>query len=83
MTAEISNSVSGIKFDDTDLNNHGGDDGDDDVVNPWNVVSKSETGVDYDKLISKHSSFKCVNASKAHLTAHAQSYISVSCISYL
>jgi tryptophanyl-tRNA synthetase len=24
-----------------------------DVVNPWNVVSKSETGVDYDKLISK------------------------------
>ncbi len=27
--------------------------GDDDVVDPWNVVSKSETGVDYDKLISK------------------------------
>jgi hypothetical protein len=25
----------------------------DDIVNPWNVVSKSETGVDYDKLISK------------------------------
>jgi len=25
----------------------------DDVVNPWNVVSKSQTGVDYDKLISK------------------------------
>jgi hypothetical protein len=24
-----------------------------DVVNPWNVVSKSQTGVDYDKLISK------------------------------
>jgi hypothetical protein len=24
-----------------------------DIVNPWNVVSKSQTGVDYDKLISK------------------------------
>lgn len=26
---------------------------DDDIVNPWDVVSKSQTGVDYDKLISK------------------------------
>lgn len=25
----------------------------DDIVDPWNVVSKSETGIDYDKLISK------------------------------
>lgn len=25
----------------------------DDVVDPWNVVSKSQTGVDYDKLISE------------------------------
>lgn len=25
----------------------------DDVVDPWNVCSKSETGIDYDKLISK------------------------------
>lgn len=24
----------------------------DDFVDPWNVTSKSETGVDYDKLIS-------------------------------
>lgn len=24
----------------------------DDFVDPWNVVSKSSTGVDYDKLIS-------------------------------
>lgn len=23
-----------------------------DVVNPWDVVSKSDTGIDYDKLIS-------------------------------
>lgn len=26
----------------------------DDVVDPWNVVSKSETGVNYDKLIRKY-----------------------------
>lgn len=25
---------------------------DDDVVDPWNVTSKSDTGIDYDKLIS-------------------------------
>jgi hypothetical protein len=26
---------------------------DDDVVDPWNVTSKSDTGIDYDKLISE------------------------------
>lgn len=31
---------------------------DDDIVNPWNVVSKSQTGVDYDKLISRFGSSK-------------------------
>lgn len=25
----------------------------DDFVDPWNVASKNDTGVDYDKLISK------------------------------
>lgn len=25
---------------------------DEDIVDPWNVVSKSEKGIDYDKLIS-------------------------------
>lgn len=30
-----------------------GDD-DDDVVNPWDVASKSQKGVDYSKLISKY-----------------------------
>jgi len=29
-----------------------------DVVNPWNVVSKSQTGVDYDKLIKRFGSSK-------------------------
>lgn len=26
---------------------------DDDVVDPWTVTGKSETGIDYDKLISE------------------------------
>lgn len=30
---------------------------DEDVVDPWNVVSKSQTGIDYDKLISKFFAF--------------------------
>lgn len=28
--------------------------GDDDFVDPWNVASTSDTGVDYDKLISNY-----------------------------
>ncbi|KAG8223232.1 hypothetical protein J437_LFUL003583 [Ladona fulva] len=34
------------------------DEADEDVVNPWNVVSKSETGVDYEKLIKRFGSSK-------------------------
>lgn len=26
----------------------------DDVVDPWNVAGKSQTGIDYDKLISEY-----------------------------
>jgi tryptophanyl-tRNA synthetase len=37
------------------------DESEEDVVNPWNVVSKSETGIDYDKLISKYISRVCTN----------------------
>lgn len=36
----------------------GGDADDGDVVDPWNVTSTSETGVDYDKLISKKCKIK-------------------------
>lgn len=28
-------------------------DAEEDIVDPWNVVSKSDTGIDYEKLISK------------------------------
>ena len=31
---------------------------DDDFVDPWSVSSKSDTGIDYDKLIRKFYSFK-------------------------
>ena len=31
---------------------------DDDVVDPWNVESKSDKGIDYDKLIKKFGSSK-------------------------
>jgi tryptophanyl-tRNA synthetase len=37
------------------------DESEEDVVNPWNVVSKSETGIDYDKLISKYIGRICTN----------------------
>ena len=29
------------------------EDAEEDVVDPWNVSSKSDTGIDYDKLVSK------------------------------
>lgn len=41
MSGDIVNNVNNLT-----LNNV-----EDDVVDPWNVVSKSDTGVDYDKLI--------------------------------
>nr|CAH7761868.1 unnamed protein product [Callosobruchus chinensis] len=47
MSGELVNSINNIA-----LNN------DEDIVDPWNVVSKSETGVDYDKLVQKFGSSK-------------------------
>ncbi|CAH1999643.1 unnamed protein product [Acanthoscelides obtectus] len=47
MSSEIVNSINNIA-----LNN------DEDFVDPWNVVSKSDTGVDYDKLIQRFGSSK-------------------------
>jgi hypothetical protein len=45
--------VTAVKHVDMNNSNVNCEDESEDVVNPWNVVSKSETGVDYDKLISK------------------------------
>ncbi|CAH0747414.1 unnamed protein product [Bemisia tabaci] len=45
--------VSDLKIEDT-----GTDDTEGDVVDPWNVTSSSNTGVDYDKLIARFGSSK-------------------------
>lgn len=47
MTAEVQNGIANLEV------NENGQKVEEDVVDPWNVVSTSETGVDYDKLISK------------------------------
>jgi len=52
MASEITEKMSEVAVLKTEEN---AGDGDDDVVDPWNVVSKSETGIDYDKLISEYS----------------------------
>lgn len=36
---------------------------DDDFVDPWNVESKSDAGIDYDKLIRKHLSIRTIDRS--------------------
>lgn len=41
-----------------DCGDQGAADVEGDVVNPWNVVSSSTTGIDYDKLIVKFGSSK-------------------------
>ncbi|XP_018560936.1 tryptophan--tRNA ligase, cytoplasmic [Anoplophora glabripennis] len=51
MSGEIINNINHLN-----LNND--NDENEDVVDPWNVVSKSETGVDYNKLIQKFGSSK-------------------------
>jgi len=45
------------------------DDCDDDFVDPWTVTSKSETGIDYDKLIIKFGSSKVDEALIARIEA--------------
>lgn len=48
MTAEVQNG-----FADLELKGKNQKVEEEDVVDPWNVVSNSDTGVDYDKLISE------------------------------
>jgi tryptophanyl-tRNA synthetase len=47
-----------LDINNSNINDKGGTE-EEDIVNPWNVVSKSETGIDYDKLISKYISKIC------------------------
>jgi hypothetical protein len=53
--------VTAIKHVDMTNSNVNCEDVTEDIVNPWNVVSKSETGIDYDKLISKYISRACTS----------------------
>jgi tryptophanyl-tRNA synthetase len=59
MANEIATELKRLDVNNSNTNDKGGTE-EEDVVNPWNVISKSETGIDYDKLISKYIS-KCVS----------------------
>ncbi|XP_060533920.1 tryptophan--tRNA ligase, cytoplasmic [Cylas formicarius] len=49
MSGELSNNIRSLSIDEKEY---------DDFVDPWNVVSKADTGVDYDKLIKRFGSSK-------------------------
>ena len=51
MAKEIATVLNHLDISNSDVCDGGTEE--EDVVNPWNVVSKSQTGVDYEKLISK------------------------------
>ncbi|XP_044263193.1 tryptophan--tRNA ligase, cytoplasmic [Tribolium madens] len=53
MSGEVINEVNNLQLDEKAKS-----DVDDDFVDPWNVVSTSEKGIDYDKLINKFGSSK-------------------------
>jgi hypothetical protein len=53
MANEIATEIKRVDINNSNINDKGGTE-EDDIVNPWNVVSKSGTGIDYDKLISKY-----------------------------
>jgi hypothetical protein len=54
MSNEIGTEIKQMDMNNSNVNCEDGSE--EDVVNPWTVVSKSETGIDYDKLISKYMS---------------------------
>lgn len=51
MNKEISENMKNVTLSENkDVNNTSTED--EDIVDPWNVVGKADTGIDYDKLIS-------------------------------
>ncbi|KAJ8963268.1 hypothetical protein NQ318_018735 [Aromia moschata] len=62
MANELTNTIEHIALtnnhEQVSLTNNHEHEGEDDVVDPWTVVSKSDTGVDYDKLIKRFGSSK-------------------------
>ncbi|XP_066993683.2 tryptophan--tRNA ligase, cytoplasmic isoform X2 [Anabrus simplex] len=57
MSVELIKAVGDVQLGNPDVNGKNENDEDDDV-NPWNVFTKSQTGVDYDKLIKRFGSSK-------------------------
>jgi hypothetical protein len=60
MANEIATEIKCVNISNSNVNDEGGTE-EEDIVNPWNVVSKSVTGIDYDKLISKYLSRICTD----------------------
>lgn len=49
-----------------------------DIVTPWDVATKNETGIDYDKLISEfHKKYLSQQALKIIFVIQSQNYISL------
>ena len=65
MEAKVEENLEKLKVEDA-----GNEETEEDVVDPWNVTSSSDKGIDYDKLISK---FCCL---------HLRTSISYNIISY-
>ncbi|KAK7868052.1 hypothetical protein R5R35_007502 [Gryllus longicercus] len=57
MSTELSDAVGDLNIEQTNENGKCENE-DDDIVDPWNVVSKSQEGIDYDKLIRRFGSSK-------------------------
>lgn len=49
---EVEKNISDMKIEENNVK-----EGEEDIVDPWNVVSKSDAGIDYEKLISNMLSF--------------------------
>lgn len=58
MSGDLVNSVNSLDLKENSISNHNHNGESDDQVDPWNVVSQSDTGVDYDKLIKRFGSSK-------------------------
>ena len=50
MASSVEDKMKDLKVDESHKND---EEQADDIVDPWTVTSKSDTGVDYDKLISE------------------------------
>lgn len=53
---EAANGVESLSLEENPASQHPTEE-DDDYVDPWTVTSKSDAGIDYDKLISKSASW--------------------------